>query len=89
MKPDLIEVCNLFCAICCQIDPSLPLIHHTKSGSFVFANVCDELLALLHNLAFNNLDLYRRLAQAEGKDRQLLQLDVINLLWTECKDYIK
>ena len=88
MKPNLIEVYNLFCAICVQFDPKLPLIHHTKSGSFAFADVSDVLITKLYSLAFDNLDLYRKLVAADGQERQLLQLEVINLLWTECNDLI-
>ena len=88
MKPNLIEVYNLFCAVCVQFDPSLPLIHHTKNGSFAYADVDDGLLTKLYDLAFSHQGLYRKLIAADGQERQLLQLEVINLLWTKCKDYI-
>lgn len=90
MRYDLIELYNLFCAVCVQLDPSLPLIYHSRDGKMVYPDLSDDLVSLLHNLAFDNLAIYRQLTQAtDNQDKQLFRLEVINLLWTECKDHIK
>ena len=90
MRYELIDLCNLFCAVCVQLDPSLPLIYHSHDGKIVYPAPSDDLVSLLHDLAFDNLTTYRQLTQAtDNQDRQLLKLEIVNLLWTECKDYIK
>ena len=90
MRYELIDLCNLFCAVCVQLDPSLPLIYHSRDGKMVYPAPSDDLVSLLHDLAFDNLAIYRQLTQAtDNQDRQLLKLEIVNLLWTECKDYIK
>lgn len=89
MRYNLIELYNLFCAACVQLDPSLPLIYHSYDGKLVYPSPNDNLVALLHDLAFDNLAIYRQLTQAaDEQDRRMLKLEIINLLWTECKDYI-
>ena len=89
MKPNLIEAYNLFCAICCQLDPSLPLIYHSRDGKMGYPAPRDDLSSLLHDLAFDNLATYRQLTQAASEqERRTLKLEIVNLLWVKCKDYI-
>lgn len=90
MRYELIDLCNLFCAVCVQLDPSLPLIYHSHDGKIVYPAPSDDLVSLLHDLAFDNLAIYRQLMQASDKqDKQLLRLEIVDLLWRECGDYIK
>ena len=89
MRYNLIELYNLFCAVCVQLDPSLPLIYHSHGGKLGYPAPSDDLISLLHDIAFDNLAIYRRLTQvANEQDRQTLKLEIVNLLWTECNDHI-
>ena len=89
MRYELIDLCNIFCAVCVQLDPSLPLIYHSRDGKMVYPAPSDDLVSLLHDLAFDNLAIYRQLTQAASEqERRTLKLEIVNLLWVECKDYI-
>ena len=89
MTYDLIALYNLYCAVCVQLDPSLTLIYHSRDGKMGYPVPSDDLVSLLHDLAFDNLTTYRQLTQATGEqERRTLKLEIVNLLWVKCKDYI-
>lgn len=89
MRYNLIELYNLFCAVCVRLDPSLPLIYHSHNGKLSYPAPSDDLVSLLHDLAFDNLAIYRKLTQAANEqDRRMLKLEIVNLLWVKCNDYV-
>lgn len=85
----LIDLYNLFCATCCQLDPALPLLYYSKGG-VSYPEPDDDLVAKLHDLAFDNLVTYRQLTQATDlQDQQYLRLEIVDLLWRECAEYMQ
>lgn len=86
MRNNLIGLLNLFCAICCQFEPGLPLMYQYSDEKFDFS---DTVIEKMYDIAFDNLKLYKSLVAAKSKqEQQLIKLDLIELFEYEFRELL-
>lgn len=86
MRNNLIGLLNLFCAICCQFEPGLPLMYPYSDEKFDFS---DTVIEKMYDIAFDNLKLYESLVAAKSKqEQQLIKLDLIELFEYEFRELL-
>ena len=90
LKYDIIDLYNLFAATCCQLDQSLPLLYHSSDGKVGYPTPSDDLVTLMHELAFDHMSTYRKLTKATAfQEQQELRLEIVDMLWRDCAKYMQ
>lgn len=85
MKLTLAQLFYSFSAMCHRLDPALPPL---KAEEEIWLG--DEgLYHKMNILALHELPRYRQLIHSTGSRRQALQIEMLNLLWRECRQWLE
>lgn len=85
MTLTLAQLFYSFSAMCCRLDPTLPLL---GEGEAVWLGD-DALYQKMNILALRELERYRELTHAQGHKRQSLQVELLDELWRECRQWLE
>ena len=85
MKLTLAQLFYSFSAMCCRLDPALPPLGQEEEiwlGD-------DTLYQKMNTLALRELKHYQEFVYAQGHKRQALQVELLDTLWCECRQWLE